>query len=192
MKLFCIVIAVITLNTQQHAQTYFRVQHEQLFNLVDADKESYNPKLKTKETLFESNFALTFPFTFITSETIAVSIRPGFVIGSNYSGYDIGILQQYFIDSVKYVMGGLNFHYNIGSSSISVFNSDNTLIPYLILGGGYKVLKNFFVEFQVNFPTNKDSYSNEFLLIEDSQESVLYFYRPSWLFKLCLAYQMKL
>jgi len=191
MKYFYFLLLILFLfHNPCKAQSNFGIHSETLFYFMDIKKESYNPKIFTKETSLETNFAISFSYTLITENKIGISLRPSIVLGSLYSGYDMGIFWLYYFDRAKYVLGGLNIHYNVWSPRINSLENDSVWIPYLIVGGGMNVLKNLFMEVQLNLPLNNEIYANEVIPIIYTQEVNTYYYKASWFLKLGIVYQI--
>jgi hypothetical protein len=183
-----IIIIICTLFFQQidFAQSYFRFQNEYIVYNADIDKISYNPTKKTNDSSIEANFAISFPITLNTSDNIAVSLRPGIVFGDLYSGIDIGILWSYFTDKIKYILGGVNVHYSNWTPESSYIQDERVIIPYFVVGAGYKSLKNFLVELVISFPLNDATYGDTF------QSGNLYYYKACWMTKLNIGFEFEL
>jgi len=83
------------------------------------------------------NVNLTVNYSF--NDFIEMEYRPGFSFASNFSGFGFGMYLKIFpVEIPIYIIGGLKFHSNIGSSGNGTGVRDD--LYYLpTLGAGYKI-----------------------------------------------------
>lgn len=175
------------------AQTYFGIHLEPITYLANVEKVSFNPIMKTKELSIEGNLGITFSLTHFTDDKIGISLRPGITLGYVYFGYDAGLFWSYNLDSDMYIFSGLNAHYNLPRAGSNSAFSERVLLPFLVIGGGYKISKDFLTEIQFNLSLNNVNYGWE----RDVKYAPLYntswnHYKVPWMIKISLAHRWEL
>lgn len=175
------------------AQTYFGLHLEPTTYIASVEKVQYSPMVRTNELSLEGNLGITFSLTHITEEKIGISLRPGIMLGYVYFGYDLGLFWSYNLDSDIYIMGGLNAHFNIGRAGSNSANGERLLLPFLVVGGGYRITEDFSAEMQFNLSLKNESYG----WIRDMQyaptyNTKWYNYKVPWLIKISLSYSCEL
>jgi hypothetical protein len=175
------------------AQTYFGIHLEPITYLAKVEKVSFNPLIKTKELSIEGNLGITFSLTHFIDEKIGISLRPGIVLGYIYFGYDMGLFWSYNLDSDMYIISGLNAHYNLRLASSNSAASERVLLPFLVIGGGYRISEYLLTEIQFNLSLNNDNYGWE----RDMQSGPLYkttwnHYKVPWIIKISIAHSWEL
>ncbi len=175
------------------AQTYFGIHVEPIIYPANVEKVSYNPTIKTKEFSIEGNLGITFSLTFITAEKIGISLRPGITLGYIYFGYDAGLFWSYNLDKDKYVIGGINAHFNLARAASNSANAESLLLPFLVIGGGYEISEDFLIEIQVNLSLKNVSYGWERdMQYEPPYNTTWNQYKVPWMIKISLAYSWNL
>lgn len=192
-KTIFITILLICLYIPLSAQTFLGLHLEPITYLANVEKLQNNPTIKNKELSIEGNLGITFSLTFISAEKIGISLRPGITLGYIYFGYDAGLFWSFNFDEDKYVVGGINVHFNLPRAGSSSAQSERLLLPFLVVGGGYKVTKNFLTEVQFNLSLNNVNYG----WVRDMQDKSPYlttwnYYKVPWLIKISLAYSWNL
>ena len=142
------VIAQISIGIR--AEPIFYIQQENIVHLSIHQSETikHSPK---------ANIIMCAAFTIKAFDEVSLSLRPGFVIGEFYGGFDAGLLSSIYISKKYYLLGGINIHVNGGSGG-NTRVSRNVDINYLAIGGGQKLGKNGFFEIQFNYPFKQPVY----------------------------------
>lgn len=192
-KTIFIIILLICLYIPLSAQTFLGLHLEPITYLANVEKLQNSPTIKNKELSIEGNLGITFSLTFITAEKIGISLRPGITLGYIYFGYDAGLFWSYNFDEDKYVVGGINAHFNLPRAGSSSAQSERLLLPFLVAGGGYKITEDFLTEVQFNLSLNNVNYG----WVRDMQDKSPYlttwnYYKVPWLIKISLAYSWNL
>lgn len=176
-----------------YAQTYFGIHLEPITYIANVEKVQYSPTLKNKELSIEGNLGFTFSLTHFTDEKIGISLRPGIILGYIYFGYDLGLFWSYNLDSDMYIISGLNAHYNLPRAASNSAASERVFLPFLVMGGGYKISKDFLTEIQFNLSLNNVNYG----WVRDMKYAPFYntswyYYKVHWMIKISLAYSWEL
>ncbi|MBS3945749.1 MAG: hypothetical protein KGZ42_09650 [Melioribacter sp.] len=188
-----LILFLFCLQTVISAQTYFGIHLEPITYLANVEKVSFNPLIKTKELSIEGNLGITFSLTQFTDEKIGISLRPGIILGYIYFGYDIGLFWSYNLDSDMYIISGLNAHYNLPRAASNSAASERVLLPFLVIGGGYRISEDLLTEIQINLSLNNVNYGWE----RDMQSGPLYkttwnYYKVPWMIKISIAHSWEL
>lgn len=181
------------LNMEIAAQTFFGLHLEPITYIASIEKVQYSPMVRTKESSIEGNLGITFSFTFITAEKIGISLRPGITLGYIYFGYDTGLFWSYNLDKDKYVISGINVHFNLSRAASNSAKSESLLLPFIVIGGGYKISEDFLTEIQLNLSLKNVSYGWERdVQYEPPYNTTWNHYKGPWLIKISLAYNWEL
>ncbi len=105
-------------------------------------------------------------------------------LGELYQGLDTGILLNYNLSSNSYLITGLNTHFNLEGGG-HTYAPQNIIIPFAVIGYGYRLNSNIRISSELNAPLN-----NGFYGIYTEQAGGPDYYRIKHLYKMGL--QLKL
>lgn len=183
MRVKILFFLVMFINFCTLAQTYFGFRAEPFYELTKIEKRiDYPIPTTTIENSSNGNFALSLALSFDVSEKIGISIRPGFVLGGLYSGFDGGLLIAYDVFRNCYILGGVNTHLNFGGGG-NTLSSDGVTIPYAVTGLGFDISRNGSIELQFNYSLNQVSYGSERHMQSSPPYTTMSYYRIPWLIK---------
>jgi len=123
-------------------------------SLVGNTKDYVSKGKKTEYNMFFYPISLYLSGRAYFTNNIYFEFRPGIIYGGEYfSGLEYGVyLRYYFKDSKYYIIGGVNFHDNLGDAhgTTHFVSISDDIVTLVNLSVGYKINSHFGVLLEYN------------------------------------------